>query len=510
MPKGSAKPKLYLRTLIIAGALLAPLAATPACAQPTQRQLVQHLLRRFTYGASPEAVTTVLNEGTDTWLAQQLDWQAIDDSQSELEQLPTQLNAQGGYDDYQVFERILMQHNILTNRQLQAKLELHWLDHFSVSLAKVGDPALMTHYDATVRANALGNFATLLAAVSVEPAMLYWLDNNYNYGGTPNENFARELMQLYSTGPVQLNQDGSQVLDGNGLPVPNYTQRDVVEIANAVTGYGVLYNYNDNNPETRFSVEFVPGYHYDGPLHFLGKHRNVPQDQTAAAYVANILAHQPSTAPFQVKEMLKRFAVENPSKAFISDIVAVWTANVDAPDQIGQVVSAIIHHKDFAASYHGMLKQPAEIVTGALRQLPGLMQATQYVSPGGSLLWELSTLNQELFYPPSVFSFYTPGDVAATINAATRLNRTNVFANIVNGSQSNDYTDTWIDIPTLRARIGSTKKQVIADYLLDALVDGGSPKLRDIIMGFLGETPSDAQIQGAMWLLLNTPDYAVN
>jgi uncharacterized protein (DUF1800 family) len=510
MPKGSNKCRPCLRSLILAGTMLGPLAATTTHAQPTQRQLVQHLLRRFTYGAPPEAVTTVLNEGTDTWLAQQLNWQAIDDSQSELEQLPTQLNAQGGYDDYQVFERILMQHNILTNRQLQAKLELHWLDHFAVSLQKVGDPALMSHYDATVRANALGNFAALLAAVSAEPAMLYWLDNNYNYGGTPNENFARELMQLYSTGPVQLNPDGTQVLDGNGLPVPNYTQRDVVEIANAMTGFGVLYDYNNNNPETRFSVEFVPGYHYDGPLKFLGKHRNVPQDQTAIAYVCNILAHQPSTAPFQVSEMLKRFAIEKPSRNFIADIVAVWTENVDAPDQIGQVVSAIMHHKDFAAAYHGMLKQPAETVTGSLRQLPGMMQATQYVAPGGSLLWELSNLNQELFYPPSVFSFYTPGHVGNTINAATRLNRTNVFANIVNGAQSNQYTDTWIDIPTLRTRIGSTKKQAIADYLLDALVDGGSAKLRDIIMGFMGETPDDAQIQGAMWLLLNTPDYAVN
>ncbi len=510
MAKCSNRNWLFLGAAFAAGAVLAQTPPAWADSQPTARQLVQHLLRRFSYSDSPETVTSVLNQGADAWLAQQMNWQAIDDSQSELEQLPTTLNSDGGYTDYQVFERYLMQHNILTSRQLQAKLELHWLDHFSVSLNKVGDPALMSHYDATVRANALGNFGTLLAAVSIEPAMLYWLDNNYNYGGTPNENFGREIMQLYSTGVVQLNPDGTPVLGSNGLAVPNYTERDVVAIANAMTGFGVYYDYTNPNPETRFSVQFLPSYHYDGPLKFLGKKRDVPQDATAIAYVANILAHQPSTAPFQVTELLKRFVTEKPSRTFIADIVAVWNANVDSPDQIAQVIAAIVKHKDFAASYHGMPKQPAEMVTGSLRQLPGRMQATADVMPGGSLLYELSSLDQELFYPPSVFSFYAPGDLHATVNAATRLNRTGVFANIINGTQSNIYTDTWIDIPTLRALIGSTKAAAIADYLLDALVDGGSPELRRIVLGFLGDTPDDAQIQGAMWLLLNTPDYAVN
>ena len=89
---------------------------------------------------------------------------------------------------------------ILTPRQLQAKMELHWLDHFSVGLETVGDPAMMYHYDQTIRANALGNFATLLNAVAQEPAMLSGCRNNYNSGRSPNENFGREVMQLYSTG----------------------------------------------------------------------------------------------------------------------------------------------------------------------------------------------------------------------------------------------------------------------------------------------------------------------
>ena len=90
------------------------------------------------------------------------------------------------------------------------------------------------------------------------------------------------------------------------------------------------------------------------------------------------------------------------------------------------------------------------------------------------------------------------------------LSRTGDFANEVNGTQSNVYTDTWIDIPTLRARIGSTKESVIADYLLDALLDGGSKDEAEVLHKYLGQTPSDARLQGAVWLLLNAPDFAVN
>ncbi len=488
------------------------LAAAPAAAQTTltPRQLVQHTLRRFTFSDSPENVTAVVNEGLSAWLAQQLDWQAIDDSNSTLEQLPTSLNSSGGYVDSNVFERILYQHNLLTQRQLQAKLEQHWLDHFSVSLGGVPDPAIMSHYEMTVRANALGNFATLLTAVAQEPAMLYWLSNNGNYGAEPNENFGREVMQLYSLGTQQLTASGAAILGKNGLPLPTYSQKEVVAMARAMTGYNTVWDYSDTNPETRFSVQFVPGYHYTGPIELFGRTRNVPDDATAMGFVMNILAHQPSTAPFQVTELLKRFVTEKPSAQFIADIVKVWTANVDKPDQIAQVVAAIINHPDFAAAYHGMLKQPTEKVFGVLRQLPGMMQASSTAAPGGSLLNDLSQLGQQMFYPPNVFSFYYPGHLETLTNTQTRLNEGWISADFADQQAGQAYVDTWIDIPTLRARIGKTGGQAIADYLLDAMVDGGSTGLRQIIKNFLGQTPDDNQVRGAIWLLFNSPEYAVN
>ncbi len=499
----------------MAAALLSPLAPAAAQIAPvatatplSPRAQVQYLLRRFAFSAPPSMVDSVLAMGIPAWLAQQDNWQSLNDSNSELETLPTAL-VNGGYPDSNIFERAVYQHMILTPCQLQAKMELHWLDHFAVGLETVGDPAVMYHYDQTIRANALGNFATLLAAVAQEGAMLLWLNNNYNVGPIPNQNFARESMQLYSTGVYQLNDDGT-AKTSKGVELPEYSQADVVGLSQAMTGYGLVFDPNNNNPQTRFSVQYFPGNHYTNTIKYFGAVQAVPTDGTAITYVMHQLAKREATAPFQVKELLQRFVTQDPPAQYISDIVAVWRKNQNAPDQIAQVISAIINHPLFRNYYNSMPKQPAELVFGPLRQLPGVMQSTANVTPGGSLLYELSGLGQQLFYPATVFSFYRPGFLQNLTNTGTVLDRTGVFANITNAQQSGAYTDTYLDIGALRTAIGSTKGSEIANYLLDALVDGGSESLRVTIKTFLGATPDDNQITGAIWLLLNSPDYTVN
>jgi Protein of unknown function (DUF1800) len=508
--RGTLACVLLGTTFLAPGAPAGTLTRTvKAPTTPTTRQQVQYFLRRFGFSAPPATVTSVVSSGIPAWLTAQDNWQNLNDSGSELETLPTQL-VNGSLPDPNIFERAVYQHMILTPRQLQAKLELHWLDHFAVGLQSVGDPALMYHYDQTIRANALGNFTTLLTAVAQEGAMLIWLDNNYNAGSVPNQNFAREVQQLYSTGIYKLNPDGSIMTGKSGEPLLNYTQKDIVALSQAMTGYGVVYDPNNNNPQTRFSVQYFPGNHYSGPIKYWGKKQNVPTDGTAIAYVMGQLAIRPSVAPFEAKELLQRFMTENPSAADISAIAAVWDANKKAPDQIAQVINAIVNLPDFNTYYNSMLKQPAEMVFGSLRQLPGVMQATANVTPGNSLLGELNELGQQLFYPPTVFSFYRPGDLTTTDNTETILSRTSVFANITNAQQSGAYTDTYLDIPTLRTLIGSTDGSAISAYLLDALVDGGSPGLQTILRAYLGKTPDDNQILGGIWLLLNAPDYTVN
>ena len=493
-------------------ALLLGTAWLPAAAQtPPARNQVQHLLRRFAFSAPPETVTTVIGIGIPAWIAAQAALPASTDCSAEIETPPTAFASKGLYVDYNVFERMVMQHMAFTPCQLQAKMELHWLDHFAVGLQTVGDPAIMYHYERTIRANALGNFTTLMIAIAQEPAMLIWLNNNYNSGPVANENFAREAMQLYTMGLYKLNDDGSTVLDANKNPVATYGQPEVQELAKAMTGYYVSYDGGNGNPETRFSVQYNQYAHYAGALKFFGKAQAVPTDGSAIAYVIGLLCKQSSMAPFMVTELLQRFVTEHPSAAYIGRVVAVWRKAERAPDQLAQVITAIANDPEFASGYHAMAKQPAELLIDVLRALPGGMTPPPNAQPGSSLQWELSSLGQQLFYPPSVFSFYRPGAVQTTINTSFVLNRTGVFANAVNADPvQNPSADTFIDIAALRTRIGAARPGPIRDYLLDALLDGGTPALSTLLGGFLGATPSDNQIRGAIWLLLNTPDYAVN
>lgn len=496
--------------LCLSVAVMAGFASMASAQTAPTRAQVQHLLRRFSFSASPEDVTAVQTQGISAWLAQQAQPGTIDDSGTILETLPTALKSDGSYPDYNVFERAVLQHMILTRRQVQAKMELHWLDHFAVGLQKVGDPAIMYHYDQTIRQYALGNFAQLLIAVSKEPAMLVWLDNNNNAGSQPNENFARELMQLYSIGLYKLNQDGSVQLNTSNLPLPAYKQKDVEGLAKAMTGYGVVVDNANSNPQTRFSVTYYPANHYTGAVSFLGQARTVPNDATAIDYVVNILAKNGSMAPFMATELLQRFVTETPSKQYVSDIAAVWQANLKAPDQIAKVITAIVNHPEFATSYRSMAKQPVEFVIDALRALPGKLQSQTNAAPAGNLLWPLNNLGQQLFYPATVFSFYRPGALNTLINTQTTLTRTWVTKDLVNATPDNTYVDTYFDIAALRTRVGKPWGTAFAAYLADALIDGGTADQQTVIKNYLGSKPTDTQLRGAIWLLLNSPDYGVN
>lgn len=512
----------------LAGLALSLSIASPAPAAdtPTQRQLVQHLLRRFAYSGSPAMVDQVVALGASAWVDQQLNWTAIDDSKSMLNQPPHKyvdpLNCDFCLPNYYAFEALVYQHNMFTNRQIQAKMELHWLEHFSINTSNL-DPPNMYNYDQVVRADALGNFAKLVSDVAVTPAMLQWLNNDGNKAKGPNVNWARELMQLYTTGVFQLNQDGTQVLK-NGQPVLNYLGPDIKAMAKAMSGYNVVF-LKGADPMNNYTVTFNPSLQVGGSVSFLGDTHTIPRNSTAIATIVNFLAHQPSTAPFEVTELLKRFVTEKPSRKYVSDIVKVWNANVDAPDQLAKVVKAIIAHPEFDTSYKALPKQPIEKVFGALRQLPGKMQASatkacgqfdQFQQAGQSLEGLTSEGGQELFYPPNVFSFFIPGHIETTNTTSAIVGQTDVFSQLLERSPPQSDTckgtgaDVWIDVPTLLANIGSTDGRKVANYLLDALVDGGSPGLRGTVISYLGSAPDNATIQGAVWLILNSPDYAVN
>src|SRR5262249_44049247 len=156
-------------------------------------------------------------------------------------------------------------------------MTLLWHEHFATSVGKVMLYTLMRDQENFLRAHALGNFRDLLIGIAKDNAMLMFLDNNMNSGTAtddqgnripPNENFARELLHLFSVGVDRLNMDGTPVRDANGQPVPAYSETDVKEVARALTGWAASQPRRVN-PEV--VTEYIPPSVFTASLHDSGQ-----------------------------------------------------------------------------------------------------------------------------------------------------------------------------------------------------------------------------------------------
>jgi uncharacterized protein (DUF1800 family) len=489
------------------------------------RALAQNLMRRFGFSGAPADITALYNSGPAAWLTAQLSPSTIDDSAlaNTLQAMPTYTGNPAIDDNIDNnIERRIVQREIASKRQLLEKMTLYWLEHFAVSENGVNDIGAMAHYEDTVRADALGNFAQLVTDVSKEPAMLYWLDNNFNNGANPasnppNENFGRELMQLYTIGPNQLNADGSTVVDANGVPVPNYGEPDVKAMALALTGFEV---HSPNplptgvDPRTIDTVSFVPAAHAVGPFTIMNTQITDPGDSTIVDKVVKFLMSEPAAAPFQSKELLQRLVTDNPSPGYISRISAVWSANASDPNQIAKVLTAIANDPEFPANAHGLLKEPVEFEVDAIRGMGAANETPLSYSaqPFDNVLQDENNIDQPLYYPPTVFSFYRPGNKESLLSNSSLLQRWNAaleltqHTSVVSCSASTSYNcDTYINVAALTALPASQA----AGYLCDALVDGGTPELRQLVTTYLS-TKQSGGIAGAMWIILTSPEYEVN
>ena len=195
-----------------------------------------------------------------------------------------------------------------------------------------------------IQQNSLSTFDQLLKAITLSPAMGAFLNNQENTASVPNENFAREVMQLFTVGLVQLNMDGSIKRDASGVPLQTYTQTDVMEATKALSGWG--NNYNKNLPKTNgcnCQVPMIPkdaSQHNSNTKKVLGT--TIPANQTTQQDLDSfikILVNHPNTAPFVSKRLIQNLVTSDPSPEYISRIAKVF---VDSKTDLSQVVKAIL------------------------------------------------------------------------------------------------------------------------------------------------------------------------
>ncbi len=367
--------------------------------QLSEEQKVAHLLRRFGLGASEREIDYYGKNGAAGAMDMLLDFESVEDPVQQANPLSF-ANANGNI-NLRVIQLLYYSQFLATHRPLQFKLSLFWHDHFAVSAQKVLQPPLMYAYTQTLLKGAAGKFPDLLEAISKDPAMIFWLDNQENVRGKPNENFAREVMELFTMGV------------DNG-----YTEKDIQEAARAFTGWAYRRppqrrqtDRPSDQPQGMVIPEFFfrQGQHDGGAKTVLGKSGRFSGEQ-----VLEILVQQPQTPRYITKKMWEWFAYRNPEEAVIERIAAKYTAS---GQDIKVLVRAIMEAPEFysAKSLEGVIKNPIDFCIPIIRAFgigeqvrTNMLEATpgdsgrRALAVGAAAQTSTTSMGMELLYPPDV------------------------------------------------------------------------------------------------------------
>lgn len=437
---------------VVAGALLASLWGCPLDTSnpdmPQTRADAWRFLTQATFGPDEDSVVRVMTVGYSAWIDEQFALTPSFTYRAFMTQRNTDLLAAGSAKagPPQVVEAFFTR-AVTDKAQLRARMSFALSEIFVVSylddiLAGPAPEMVAGHID-TLDANMDGNYRQLLEAVSKSPAMGQYLTfrgngkEAPNIGRYPDENYAREIMQLFSIGLYELNPDGTVRLGGNGQPIETYTNADIKGLAKVFTGWsnyrGAAYAsipegtcfawaLTCRDPEGYYRpMVAYPAYHSTSAKSFLGitiapQQTASPQDSLTTAL--NRIASHPNVAPFFCRQLIQRFVTSNPSPAYVERVAQKFLAT---DGNLKATVKAILLDDEARSETsmldptYGKLREPLLRLTALLRAFkidaPTFTQAASkraYISVGNTS--DISTsFGQAPYYAPSVFNFFRPG-----------------------------------------------------------------------------------------------------
>lgn len=314
------------------------------------RHPIAHLLNRAAYGPRPGQIEEVERMGRERWIDAQLDYKTIDDTRLDfrlrrydsLKFLTRDLIDFKGDAEYITGElaAATIVRATFSHRQLYEVMVGFWSDHFNIYNFKQKTEFLKTVDDRDViRPHALGRFRNMLRASAHSPAMLFYLDNVVNERSHPNENYAREIMELHTLG-----------VDGG------YTEDDIKEVARCFTGWTI----SDRTGEFTFNDD----WHDYGKKVVLGQEIYNPDDgKQDGEDVINLLAAHPSTPRYVCTKLVRRFIADDPPLQIVDACVAAWEAS---DGDIKAVMRTLLNHPDFDQA-PPKFKRPFELLISILR-----------------------------------------------------------------------------------------------------------------------------------------------
>ncbi|MES1201319.1 MAG: DUF1800 domain-containing protein [Pseudomonadota bacterium] len=328
--------------------------------------------------------------------------------------------------------------------QMRKRMALALSEFFVVSLSPIDGfypPYMIAAYWDLLTANAFGNFRTLLEKITLNAAMGFFLNTKGNLkedpvsGREPDENYAREVMQLFTIGLYELNNDGTEKLDASNKPIETYGQSDITNLARVFTGYDYNFSHttftpvawvNYSIPSFNFAVDpmsFDANNHSNLEVNFLGT--NIPAGSSGAnalKIALDRLFNHPNTGPFFAKQMIQRLVTSNPSPAYVNRVANVFNNNGSGTrGDLKAVWRAILTDSEATTPttdpLGGKLREPVVRFISWARTV-GFTSTT-----GAYEIYDLSAADQALgqsaVRSPSVFNFFRPGYVPPHTALAT-------------------------------------------------------------------------------------------
>ena len=437
---------------------------------------IVRLLEQATWGPTDAAINHVRKAGVSAWLADQF----VEPSSSYPSMalwpstVPLDCDSTCQRDNYSMY---LLQRRFYTNAlygpdQLRQRVAYALHSLIVVSGADLNQPSWMVPYLQLIDRNAFGNFRQLLDDVTLNPAMGRYLDMSTSTKSNPNENYAREILQLFSIGLNKLNPDGTTQLDGGGQPLATYDQATVTGFARVFTGWRLAPPPVPGTPNYLDPMVLQASNHETGTKQLL-EGLVLPSGQTAAKDLDDALDdifQHPNVGPFVSMHLIRSLVTSNPTPGYVARVSAVFDDDgAGVRGNLKAVVQAILLDPDARGEaksdlLYGRLKEPVQFLVNVLRAFNARSADGATVSDG-YLNPQAVNMGQDALKPPTVFSYYPAdflvpgtGDVLGPefgiLSATTAMKRANfvntmVFSKI--NTSSNAPNGTSIDLSKLQA-----------------------------------------------------------
>jgi uncharacterized protein (DUF1800 family) len=526
-----------------------PADSTPIAKPRLTEQEAARFLAQASFGGNYAQVKDVMAKGLEAWLDTELakPWDEADSHYNWI--------AKSGFLDAGQSSKLGMENTLWRKLMsapdvLRQRIAFALSQIFVVSIEGLGaiawrNVAALTYMD-LLEKNAFGNFADLLKAVSLSPAMGTYLNMKGSVKATgtnaPDENYAREVMQLFTIGLYQLNADGSRKLQ-NGKPIETYQQADVTNLAAILTGWNfatVDKGSNLNNAMTHTSSAYSIGTKY----YLGGTIASAATGPEALHTVLDYLAHHDNVGPFIGRQLIQRLVCSNPSPAYIGRVSAAFTTTVNGKrGDLKTVIKAVLLDPEArsiptdprALAQYGKLREPVlRLVQWArtfnakpsdLNVRPS--STNSWVGPWniGDLSGDVTGIGQSPLRSPSVFNFYRPGyvpqqgemgansitapefQICNEVTVAKYLN----FLNTTIGNGRNDVkADYSADYALAKDAIALVNRYALL-LAASALSDSSKKTIADAVATQAANDDAGCllRIKAAIFLIIATPEYII-